>query len=292
MVDAPEGEPMRDYLELTKPRITVLILTCTAVGYVFGCTGSFHPAALLSVLFGTGLMASGTSTLNQWYEADTDARMYRTRRRPIPGGRIKRRRALVFGVFVSIAGFAELWLGTNPLAALLGLFTLLLYLLVYTPMKQHSPACTTVGAAPGAVPPLIGYAAASGSINAEALTLFLILFVWQFPHFYSIAWMYRDDYARGGIPMLPVIEPSGESTARRIVAGSLMLIPIALLPRLLGMAGYWYATVAVTAGLGLLLFGVLLQRDLTISRARQMLLATVVYLPIVLAAMVMDRSGG
>src|SRR5207245_3176360 len=189
--------------------------------------------------------------------------MRRTRDRPIPAGRVKRSLGLVFGVLLSTAGFAELWFGTNALAAALGLFTLLSYMFVYKHLKRRSPACTTLGALPGAIPPLIGYAAASGALDAGALALFLILFVWQFPHFYSIAWMYREDYARGGIRMLPVVEPDGESTARRIVVCSFLLIPVSLLPRLLGMTGSIYATAAIAGGLGLLYFGVRLGREST-----------------------------
>ena len=279
---------MRDFLELTKPRITVLILICTAVGYFFGCRSSFHLAILAHVLLGTALLASGTSALNQWYEVDSDAKMCRTRGRPIPAGRMSRSHGLAFGVLLSGAGFAELWFGTNELAAALGLFTLLTYIVVYTPLKRHSPACTTVGALPGAIPPLIGYAAASGALDARALALFLILFFWQFPHFYAIAWMYREDYARGGIRMLPVVEPDGESTARRILACSVLLIPISLLPRLIGMAGSIYAIAAVSAGLGLLYYGVRFEQQRTYARARHVLLASVFYLPVLLAVIVLD----
>jgi protoheme IX farnesyltransferase len=278
---------MRDFFELTKPRITVLILICTGVGYYFG--GPFNLLTFIHALLGTALMASGTAALNQWYEADSDAKMRRTSKRPIPAGRIERVDALAFGAWLSLAGFAELWLETNMLAALLGLFTLASYVFLYTPLKQRSALCTTVGALPGAMPPLIGYAAASGHLNAGALALFLILFVWQFPHFYAIAWMYRDDYARGGIRMLPVIEPDGESTARRIVACSLLLIPVSLAPRLLGMAGSIYAAAAVIAGLVLLYFGSRLARDRSLVGARHVLLASVLYLPVLLAVMVLDR---
>jgi protoheme IX farnesyltransferase len=280
---------MRDFLELTKPRITILILICTAVGYFFGCRNLFHLSILVHVLLGTALMASGTSALNQWYEADSDAKMRRTRKRPIAAGRMKRSHGFVFGVLLSAAGFVELWFGANALAAALGLFTLLSYMLVYTPLKRLSPACTTVGALPGAMPPLIGYAAASGHLDAGALALFLILFVWQFPHFYAIAWMYRDDYAMGGIRMLPVVEPDGESTARRIVACSVLLIPISLAPRLLGMTGLIYPIAAIASGLALLYFGLRLGRDRTLARARHVLLASVFYLPALLAVMVLDR---
>jgi heme o synthase len=280
---------MTDFLELTKPRITVLILICTAVGYVFGSAHSFRLSLLVHVLLGTALMASGTSALNQWVEADTDARMRRTRNRPIASGRMTRIHGFAFGALLSAAGFTELWYGANALAAALGLFTLATYILLYTPLKRRSAACTTVGALPGAMPPLIGYAAASGVLDAKALALFLILFVWQFPHFYAIAWMYREDYARGGIRMLPVIEPDGESTARRIVACSVLLIPISLVPGLAGMTGTLYAIAAIAAGLVLLYYGVRLGRERSLGGARRVLLASVLYLPVVLAVMVLDR---
>jgi protoheme IX farnesyltransferase len=190
---------------------------------------------------------------------------------------------------LSVAGFADLWFAANALAAALGLFTLATYIFLYTPLKQRSAVCTTVGALPGAMPPLIGYAAASGSLDAAALALFLIIFVWQFPHFYAIAWMYREDYARGGIKMLPVIEPNGESTARRIVACSLLLIPVRLVPRLLGMTGSVYAAAAIAAGLVLLYFGVRLGRERSLVGARRVLLASVLYLPALLTVMLLDR---
>jgi heme o synthase len=279
---------MKDYVELTKPRITILILICTAVGFWFGRGHSLRLWTLLHALLGTALLASGTAALNQWYEVESDAKMRRTRMRPIPAGRIKPSHGFMFGVALSVAGFAELWCGTNRLAAVLGLFTLLSYLLLYTPMKRRSPACTTVGAIPGAMPPLIGYAAAHGSIGMAALTLFLILFVWQFPHFDAIAWMYREDYARGGIQMLPVIEPDGGSTAKRVLLCSLLLIPISLLPSFLGMTGPVYAAAAIAAGAVLFYFGAQLGRQKTLVRARSLLFASVFYLPVLLGVMVLD----
>jgi protoheme IX farnesyltransferase len=281
---------LRDYLELSKPRITVLILICTAVGYWFACGSSFHLSILVHALVGTALLASGTSALNQWYEVDSDAKMRRTRMRPIPAGRMKRSHGFVFGLMLSAAGFAELWYGTNLLAASLGLFTLLTYLFLYTPLKRRSPACTIVGAVPGAMPPVIGYAAAGNGIDLGALALFLILFVWQFPHFDAIAWMYREDYARGGIRMLPVIEPDGESTARRVVLSSLLLIPISLLPTILSMTGLVYAIAAILAGFGLVYFGTQLRCEKTAARARTLLVASVFYLPVLLGVMVLDRQ--
>jgi heme o synthase len=275
--------------KFSKPRITLLILVCTAVGYWFGCGVSFHWKILAHALLGTALLASGTSALNQWYEVDSDAKMHRTRGRPLPAGRIQRAHGLAFGLLLSAAGFADLWYGTNRLAAGLGLFTLLSYLLVYTPLKQRSPASTTVGAIPGAMPPLIGYAAAGHGIDAGAVALLLILFVWQFPHFYAIAWMYRDDYARGGIRMLPVIEPDGESTARRVVIYSLLPIPVSLAPFFLGMTGAVYTFAAIAGGLGVLYFGARLGRERSLPRARALLLATVFYLPALLCVMALDR---
>lgn len=281
---------MRDYLELTKPRITLLILVCTAVGYWFGCGASFHGTSLTYALLGTVLLASGTSALNQWFEVDLDAKMHRTRSRPLPAGRIERSHGLAFGLLLAISGFIALWFGTNLKAAGLGLLTLLIYLLVYTPLKRRSTACTTVGAIPGAMPTLIGYAAASHGLDAKALVLFLILFIWQFPHFHSIAWMYREDYARAGIRMLAVIDPTGEFTVRRISVCSLLLIPISLMPILLGMSGAVYAVSAVAFGLGVFYFGRRFRRERTVARARALLLATVLYLPVLFSVMLLDRS--
>jgi len=281
-----------DYLALTKPRITVFILMSTAIGFLCGehIVGSWNWALLLHTLLGTALIASGTAALNQWYERAADAKMIRTRHRPIPAGRITEQKAFVFGVGLSIVGFAELCLGANLLTGLLGLFTLASYLLIYTPLKQKSPHSTTIGAIPGAMPPLIGYAAASGLLNWEAGVLYAILFLWQFPHFYAIAWMYRDDYARAGIRMLPVVEPSNESTARRIVAMSLALIPISLLPKYLGMAGNVYLFGALAAGLYFLYAGSRAAMERTPLRARQVLLASIVYLPVLYGLLVFDGT--
>ena len=217
---------MRDYLELTKPTITWLILGSTAVGYYFGLGGG-DPRwlVLFNTLLGTGLLASGTATLNEWYERDADAKMRRTEARPIPSGRVTPGRALAFGIVLSVLGFADLALAVNRVAALWGLATLATYLLLYTPLKQRTPHATTIGAFPGAMPPLIGFAAAAGGLSAQAWVLFAILFLWQFPHFLAIAWMYREDYGRAGIVMLPVVEPDGKSTARQIVIASLLLDP-------------------------------------------------------------------
>lgn len=280
---------LRDYVALTKPRITWLILMSTAIGCLFGTRPGFGWLALFHTLAGTGLLASGTAALNQWYEWDADSLMRRTRNRPIPGGRMPRTHALLFGIALAIAGFLELALGVNLLSAALGLFTLASYLLLYTPMKRRSPHSTTIGAIPGAMPPMIGYAAATGQLTAEAWTLFAILFLWQFPHFYSIAWMYRDDYASAGIRMLPVVEPDGASTARHILFTSLLLIPVSLAPTFLGMTGNLYLYGALAAGTLFFYASYRVASEKTVARARKVLLASVVYLPVLYGLMLIDR---
>ena len=299
MIARPTSQ-MKDYIELTKPRITWLILMSTGIGYYFGLpkAGGWWAFAagipwlgLLHTILGTGLIASGTAALNQWYERDADRHMRRTSDRPIPSGRVTPRRALLFAVALSLAGFADLWLGVNRLAALLGLFTLLSYLFLYTPLKRRSWLSTTIGAFPGAMPPMIGFAAGHGSITSEAWVLFAILFLWQFPHFYSIAWMYRNDYARAGIRMLPVVEPDGRSTARQIVLYGLALIPVSLVPSILGMSGRIYLIGALLLGLYFLYSGVRVALDRTILRARNVLMVSVFYLPLIYGLMLLDRPG-
>jgi protoheme IX farnesyltransferase len=283
---------IKDYIALTKPRITWLILMTTGVGYFFGAPkgwSGWHWITLIHTIVGTGLIASGTAALNQWYEREADAKMRRTQARPLPAGRLVAWKALVFAILISLIGFAELWIGANPLAALLGLFTLLCYLFVYTPLKQRSPHSTTIGSIPGAMPPLIGFAAASGTLTWDAWVLFAILFLWQFPHFYAIAWMYKDDYARAGIRMLPVVEPDGRSTARRILLYSIALIPISLMPKFFAMAGNVYLYGALALGLAFLAAGLRIRTDRTRQQARVVLLASVVYLPVLFSLMLFDR---
>ena len=254
----PPPALMRDYIELTKPRITWLILMSTGIGYFFGLPAAANWLdflkgisflSLLHTIVGTGLIASGTAALNQWYEREADRKMKRTAMRPLPAGKLTAGRALAFGIALSVAGFVELWLGVNLLSGLIGAFTLGSYLFLYTPLKQRTWWSTTIGAIPGAMPPMIGYAAAAGTIKRESWVLFAILFLWQFPHFYSIAWMYKEDYARAGIRMLPVVEPDCRSTARQIVLYGLALIPVSLVPSVLGMSGRIYLTGALLLGL-------------------------------------------
>ncbi len=280
---------MKHYIALTKPRITWLILMSTGMGYFFGLTGAVNVWTLLHTILGTGLIASGTAALNQWYERDADARMRRTDQRPLPSGQLKPRNAFLFGLGLSILGFFELGLGVNWLSAGLGLFTLATYLGVYTPLKKITPVSTTLGAIPGAMPPLIGFAAASGTLTAEAWVLYAILFVWQFPHFYAIAWMYREDYERAGIKMLPVVEPDGESTVRQMLFYSVLLIPISLAPRYLDMTGNFYVAGTLAAGVAFVAACIRMSKDRTILKARGVLLVSVIYLPVLYGLLLLDR---
>ena len=291
---------MRAYIELTKPRITWLILMSTSIGYFFGLPnatdwraflGAIHWLPLLQTIIGTGLMASGTAALNQWFEREADRKMRRTARRPIPTGRVSSTGALAFGIALSVIGFVELWLGANRLAGLVGAFTLASYLFCYTPLKQRTWWSTTVGAIPGALPPVIGYAAAAGALTPQAAVLAAILFLWQFPHFYAIAWMYKDDYARAGIRMLPVIESDGRLTARQIVIYGMALIPVSLTPVLLGMSGGVYAIGALLLGLWFLYSGVRVALERSLLRARRVLVTSVLYLPLIYGLMLIDRPG-
>ena len=286
---------MRSYLELTKPRITWLILMSTGIGYFFGLPS--HALADLNVLLlihtivGTALIASGTAALNQWYERDADEKMLRTAGRPLPSGRLNATRALWFAIALSAAGFIELYFGANPLTAGIGAFTLASYLFLYTPLKRRTWWSTTIGAIPGAMPPMIGYAAAAGTITMESWVLFAILFLWQFPHFYSIAWMYKEDYARAGIQMLPVVEPDCRSTARQIVLYGIALIPVSLVPAMLGMSGRIYLVGALLLGLWFLYSGVRVALERTLARARRVLITSVLYLPLIYGLMLLDRPG-
>jgi protoheme IX farnesyltransferase len=286
---------MRSYLELTKPRITWLILMSTGIGYFFGLPShelrDINLLLLLHTILGTALIASGTAALNQWYEREADVKMHRTADRPLPSGRVDARAALLFGIALSVAGFFDLYFGANPLAAWIGAFTLASYLFLYTPLKSRTWWSTTIGAIPGAMPPMIGYAAAAGSLSRESWVLFAILFLWQFPHFYSIAWMYKEDYARAGIQMLPVVEPDCRSTARQIVLFGIALIPVSLVPGILGMSGRIYLVGALLLGLWFLYSGVRVALERSLVRARGVLITSVLYLPLIYGLMLLDRPG-
>ncbi|HEY3939475.1 MAG TPA: heme o synthase [Bryobacteraceae bacterium] len=285
----PGAGIFREYLQLTKPRIALLIVISTAVGYCFGTGSHLNLVTLFNALLGTAFMAAGSATLNQWYERDIDAKMDRTRKRPIPAGTIPARHALAFGVVLSILGMLDLWIFTNVQAAALSLLTSVGYLFVYTPLKRKGPICTTIGAIPGAMPPLIGFAAASGYLTVEAWILFGILFLWQFPHFHAIAWMYREDYERGDVKMLAVVEPDGKALSRQVMLTLLLLIPITLAPTFIHMAGKIYFVAALLLGLAFLYFGMQICQERTFERARRLLLASVIYMPLLFAFLVFDN---
>lgn len=285
----------RDYAELTKLRVTSLIVVTAWCGYFFGAHNAGVPWltwGLFHALLGIGLVSSGTAALNEVMEHDVDALMRRTAIRPLPAGRLSVLHATAVGVLASAGGSVYLAVFTNPLTGLLTLLTSIVYLAAYTPLKRISPICTFVGAFPGAMPGVLGWTAVRGRMDWGTLVLFAILFVWQFPHFFSIAWLYREDYAKGGIRMLPVVQEDGRSTARRILAYSLLLIPISMLPSLMGMAGKIYLVGAVALGVALLYFGTRLAflnlppaTAQSKKRARQVLQATVIYLPLLFALM-------
>ena len=279
---------LEQYYQLIKPRIALLIVISTAVGYCYGVGQHFSAITFVHALLGTALLAAGSATLNQWYERDLDKLMSRTSMRPIPSGAITPGQALTFGIAVSVIGFLELFAFVNGLAAGLGLLTSLGYLFAYTPLKRKGPICTTVGALPGAMPPLIGYAAASGHLSAQAWILFAILFLWQFPHFHAIAWIYREDYEKAGIKMLAVVKPNGSALNVEIMAALVLLIPATLAPTFLGMAGKVYFAAAIVLNLAFLYFGIQMSREHTRPRARKLLLASVIYVPLLFAFLVID----
>jgi protoheme IX farnesyltransferase len=286
---------LQDYAELTKLRVTSLIVMTAWCGYFFGAHRagtSWLSWGLFHALFGIGLVSSGTAALNEVIEHEVDGHMPRTAKRPLPAGRMTKFHATAIGLTAAIGGSLYLAVFTNPLTGWLTFLTSVVYLAAYTPLKRISPICTFVGAFPGAMPGVLGWTAVRGRLEWGTLVLFAILFVWQFPHFFSIAWLYRDDYAKGGIRMLPVVEEDGRSTAHRILAYSVALIPISVLPSLTGMAGRIYLVGSVILGVGLLYFGIRLAflnlpltSALSKKRARQVLQATVIYLPLLFALM-------
>jgi protoheme IX farnesyltransferase len=276
------------YLELTKPRITSLIVLTSAAGFCLA-SRSVDYVALLSAMIGIALLSSGIATLNQYMERDLDALMRRTADRPLPSGKLAPWEALWFGVGLTVLAEVYLSVLVNPLTALLGLFVIAGYLFGYTPLKTRTSLSTMVGAFPGAVPPLIGWTAARGDLSVEAWVLFAILFLWQFPHFLAIAWMYREDYGRAGILMLPVVEPEGRVTGQQIVAYTVMLLPVSLLPTALGISGKVYFYGAIVLGSLFLYSSIRAAFSQSRQQARRLLLASVLYLPLLFILMVLDR---
>lgn len=275
------------YRELAKPRILTMVLVTTVLGYAMA-GGEWDFTYLLGLLVGTGMVAGGAGALNHYLERDADARMNRTKNRPIPSGQVSPIAALNYGAYLVLAGTILLGLQVNLLTAHLGLLSAFLYALVYTPLKRLSWWNTPVGAIPGAIPPLMGWSAATNNLSLGAWVLFGILFIWQHPHFYAIAWMFKDDYARGGFKMLPVVNPDGKSTFRQIIAYSVILIPVSLVPTLIGMSGWLYFTGALAIGLFMLAASLTLVRSHSFHDARKVLRASIIYLPALMGLIVLD----
>lgn len=276
------------YVELTKPRILVMVLVTTVLGFTLAAHG-LHPLPLLLwTLLGTGLCSGGAGALNHYAERDVDRLMMRTRNRPIPAGVIPAVRALVLGVVLLAAGTVLLFLQVNPLAAALALASALLYVFIYTPLKRIHWLNTPFGAIPGALPPMIGWAAATGRLDIGAWVLFFILFLWQHPHFYAIAWMFREDYARGGFKMLPVVKPDGKDTFRQSLAACIVLIPVSLWPTFVHMSGWIYFVGAIVCGLWFLSACVRWRLSESNEDARKVLRVSVIYLPLILLLILVD----
>ena len=282
---------LMDIFALSKPRVTFMVLVATVVGYVLASRGAVDWIHLAGVLLGTLMVDWGIMAVNQYMERDTDKLMARTKDRPLPAGRMKPRRVLVLAVCVSAAGVLLLALWANLLTGLLGLMVVVTYVVCYTPLKRHSGLNTLVGAVPGALPPVLGWAAVHGSIGREALALFLILFIWQPPHFLAIAYLYRDEYARAGLSMLPVVDPSGRVTSRQLIVYSATLIPISMYPSMIGMTGALYFFGALM--LSMFFFAAALAMALRTEEgtARVLFKVSVFYLPILFALMIYDATG-
>ena len=279
-----------DYWEMTKPRIAFLVLVTAALGFFMGGQGIHAPWLFCSTLIGTALVSSGSAVLNQYLERDVDRLMERTRNRPLPTGRVKPGVAMCLGFALVLGGVFFLLFTVGLLTAFLALLSAFLYVVVYTPMKRYNWLNTSLGAVPGALPPVGGWTAATGSIDPGAIVLFLILFAWQHPHFYAIAWMCRDDYRRGGLKMLPVVEPDGKSTCWQIVGFSVLLIIFSVLPTFMELTGSLYLVGAVVLGVLFLASGLELSLSRSIPSARRVLKASVLYLPLLLALSVVDAG--
>jgi heme o synthase len=292
IVAAPRADSwhtVADYFALTKPRLNLLVVATSAAGYYLGSTSPLNVSAMAAAVAGTALVAAGAAALNQVYERDTDALMQRTRMRPLPDGRITPSDARLFGLLLSAAGLALLGTLVNLPATALALATLVTYLIIYTPMKRRSPTATLVGAVPGALPPLIGWVAAHGGLSVGGAALFLIVFLWQIPHFMAIAWLYRDDYANAGFPMLPVIEPDGRRTGRQAVAYAAVLVPTSLIPVFIGLSGSVFGAVALVLGAALVWLSIRFAATRSDRSARWLFFFSIAYLPLIWIVMMADK---
>lgn len=277
------------FCDLIKVRLTFLVLLTTAVGFYLASRGSVDLLQMFHTMLGTALLASGASALNQLLERQHDARMHRTESRPLPSGKLQPHTVLIFGALCSVVGMIYLAVAVNLLTSLLGMLTLGSYVFVYTPLKRVTSLNTAIGAIPGALPPLMGWTAVRDEITPEGWALFAILFFWQLPHFLAIAWIYRDEYARAGYVMLPIVDPDGYRTSRQAVSHTLGLLPISLVPFLFRMVGPVYLVGALILGIGFLWCAIRFARELSIPRARQLFFASIVYLPLLLVLMVLDK---
>ena len=280
---------LADFVALTKPRLNLLVLVTTLAGLYLASPSGVDAGLLVNTLVGTALVAGGAAALNQVWERRTDALMRRTRMRPLPGGRLGTVEGAWFGMLLSAIGLAQLGIAVNATAAAVAGSTLISYVLVYTPLKLRTPLATLVGAIPGALPPVIGWSAATGRISLEALVLFGIVFFWQMPHFLAIAWLYRDDYANAAIPLLPVLEPDGRRTGQQALVYSAALWPVSLLPAAVGLAGVPYMMVATVLGLLFVWLALRFARERSMATARALFLFSITYLPLLLGALVADR---
>ena len=278
-----------DFLELTKPRLSALVLVTTATGFWLGSRPPIRIGNMGAALIGTAMVVAGANALNQWSERAFDALMERTKRRPLPAGRLAPATAFQFGLGLSVGGIVWLALAVNLLSSLLAAISWATYLLCYTPLKRRTSLCTLVGAIPGALPPLIGWAGARNSLGADAWALFFLLFVWQLPHFLALAVLYREDYARAGFQMLPAIEPRGMIAARQTALYGLVLLPVSLFPAVLGVAGRWYFYGAMALSLAFLLLAVRAAWLRSLQSCRELFLASVLYLPALLSWLAATR---
>jgi protoheme IX farnesyltransferase len=275
--------------DLVKARLTTLVLLTTLVGFYLGWHGAMNYVLMFNALAATALVAAGASALNQLLEREYDSKMRRTQSRPLPSGRLQPTTVAIFGGVTSVAGLVYLALAVNLLTSVLGAVTLVSYLFIYTPLKRVTWLNTMIGAVPGALPPLMGWTAARGELSGEGWALFAILFFWQLPHFFAIAWIYRDEYARAGFKMLPAVDPEGRRTAQQAVSNTLALLAVSLCPFVFKMAGTTYLVGAILLGAGFLWCAIQFSRYLTLARARQLFFASIIYLPLLLALMVWDK---
>jgi len=278
-----------DYLELTKPRIVTMVLITTAAGFYLGAQGAPDYLVLLHTLIGTALAGGGTLALNQLMEREADALMMRTRNRPLPGGRLLPVDALTFGLILTGGGLAYLAWAALWRSAFVTSLVVVTYLFMYTPLKQRTSLCSIIGAVPGALPPLIGWAAVRGSLGIEAWIVFTLMFLWQVPHSLAIGWLYREDFAKAKFCLLPVIDPSGKATGRQVVLNCVLLFAVGFLPLLIGFAGLWYGIAALFLGGLFLCYGIKFARSCSSAAARQLLFASLIYLPAILTALALNR---